>query len=284
MTASARRPKKHVRVQRRNPLGLPALEDLKEVWDRRELALVLAKRDIHSRYRQAWLGSAWAILQPLLHVSMLSIFFGLLARVPSEGVPYFIFCLTGMLVWQYFSATVSVALLNLSSISVMLKKVYFPRLVLPVAATIPQLVDLVITLAIAIILVTCVFHYGSVFSILWLPLFVLLAMVTAFGTVCWFQALSILFFDTRHLIPLIMQLWLICSPVMYSVSIIPEAYRPLYWLNPIATAVAGARWSILNVGDPPSPFQLLSILTALILAVSGGIFYERVSKWFGDLI
>lgn len=274
-----------VRLQRSNPLSLLSLTELKEIWEHKDLALVLAQRDISSRYRQAVLGGLWAILQPLLYVAMLSIFLGRFAKVSSEGLPYFVFCFSGILLWQYLAGTVATSMMHLGSTANLLRKVYFPRLILPLAATIPQLIDVSITFVLTLLIIVFGYHIQlQLDHLVWLPLYALLALATAFGTVCWFQSLSILFFDMRHLIPLLMQLWMVSSPIMYPASVIPESLRPLYWLNPMATVIAGARWSLIGSGDGPVQDQWISVAVAAVLCITGMWFYKRVSAWFGDLV
>lgn len=272
----------HIRLEKRGAFLLPTRAEFLELWEFRELILVLAGRDVNSRYRQASLGGLWAIIQPLLNVIFLSLFLGRLAHMPSDGAPYFIFCLSGMILWQYFASTISSATQNLYTSTSLLKKVYFPRIILPTSAALPHLVDLGVNLLVTLLAIL-VYQHALTANLLWLPPFVLLAVLTAFGAVCWFQALCILFHDVRHLMPLAMQLWLICSPIMYPVSIVPESYRMYYWINPMATAIAGARWCLLGSGEQPSAPQLISVFTAVIFATSGAMFYVRTSKWFGDI-
>lgn len=274
---------RRIRLERRKTFSVPTGAELQELIDHRELIFVLASRDVRSRYRHAALGGLWAVMQPLLHVSLLSVFLGRLARVPSQGVPYFIFCITGMLAWQYFSSVVSNSLLNLGGISALMKKVYFPRLVLPAAATLPPLLDLSVNVVITSLIVFLGYQFVPQPQVLLLPVFLALTIVTAFGTVCWFQSLSLLFPDMRHVTPLLMQLLLITSPVMYPVDLVPESYRMYYWINPLATAIEGTRWCLLGIGSPPSTVQLISLVSAALISVSGAVFYLRVSKWFGDL-
>ncbi len=284
MTHSPEHARQRIRVEKRTIIALPTSAEMTELWNFRELVIVLARRDISSRYRQAILGGLWAILQPVVHVGLLSLFLGRFARVPSEGVPYFIFALSGMILWQYLSGAISSSMMHLGTTSVLIKKVYFPRLVLPASATLPSLLDLCVNLVLTLLVVVLCYQHNPIPQIFWLPLFILLAIVTAFGAICWFQSLTILFFDMHHIIPFAMQLWLVCSPVMYPVSIIPESYRVYYWLNPMSTAIAGTRWCLLNVGEQPSFPQLLSVLTAFFLCFTGALFYMRVSKWFADLV
>lgn len=281
-TSISKPSRNHIRLEKRSAFLLPTRAEFLELWEFRELIVVIARRDVNSRYRQAALGGLWAILQPLLNVIFLSFFLGRLAHMPSDGVPYFIFCLSGMILWQYFASTISSAMQSLLAATSLIKKVYFPRIILPISAALPHLVDLGVNLLVTF-LAALVYQYNPTTNLLWLPLFVLLAILTAFGAVCWFQSLSILFHDVRHLMPLAMQLWLICSPIMYPVSIVPESHRLYYWINPMATAVAGARWCLLGSGERPSEAQLISVFTAIVFAASGAMFYVRTSKWFADI-
>ena len=256
---------------------------LGELWDYRELLLFLAWRDISVRYKQTVLGAAWAIIQPFFAMIVFSLFFGRLAQIPSDGVPYPIFSYTALLPWQYFATTLAGSGDSLVASANLLSKVYFPRLVIPLASVLPPLVDFAIAF---VVLIGMMLFYGIVptWQIVWLPFFMLLALVTSLGAGLWLSAMNVQYRDIRYTIPFITQFWMFASPVVYPSSLIPEQWRPLYGLNPMAGVIEGFRWALLGTETAPGPMIIVSIFVALGLLVSGAFYFRRMEKTFADVV
>ncbi len=256
--------------------------DLAELWEYRELAWILAWRNLASRYRLAVLGGLWALIKPIGNTIVLSLFLGHLARIPTEGLPYPLFALVGILIWQYIASIVATAC-DSASFGDLLSKVYFPRLILPISITIPPAVDLAIA-SLALVLAMCYFGIGPDKHILWLPAFLLLSFVTALGAACWSMALSIRYADAQNVIPYFMNLWLLASPIYYPAALVPADWRLLYFCNPAAGALSGCRWALLGHGEPPGPEMTASAISATVLLLSGAFFFKFMSKKFADSI
>lgn len=256
--------------------------NLRELWEYRELAYFLTWRDIKVRYKQTVLGAAWAILQPLFTMIVFSIFLGRLAGVPSDGLPYPIFAFCGLVVWTYFASSLQYASNSVVDSGNLLKKVYFPRLIIPLAATISGLPDLGIAL---LVLVALMVYFGTVptLAVLLLPLFVLLAMVTALSVGLWLSTLNIQYRDFRYTIPFLTQFWMFATPVAYPSSLVPEQWRALYGLNPMAGVVEGFRWALLGTAAPAWGLMAVSALTVAVLLVSGLFYFRRMEKVFADV-
>jgi lipopolysaccharide transport system permease protein len=256
--------------------------DVKELWAYRELFWVLTLRDIKVRYKQTVLGFAWAVLQPVMMMVVFSIFFGRLAGMPSDGVPYPIFVYTGLLPWNFFSNAISNSGTSLVGSSHLVSKVYFPRLVIPLASIGSSIVDFVIAGAILLLLML---YYGLGWSLnlLLAPAFVAGVVLIALGVGIWLSALNVAFRDVRYVIPFMVQLWMFATPVVYSSSLVPEAWRWLFYLNSMAGFVDGFRSAFL--GKPFEP-QVLAISFAVALGVFlGGIaYFEKVERQFADVI
>jgi lipopolysaccharide transport system permease protein len=256
---------------------------LDELWQYRELLYFFIWRDIKVRYKQTILGAAWAILQPLFTMVVFSIFFGRLAGVPSDGVPYPIFSFAALVPWTFFANGVTQGANTLVGNPDMIRKIYFPRLTMPIAAVLSGLVDF--TLAF-IVLIGMMFAYRitPTVNIIWLPLFLFLAIVTALGVTFWFSAMNVQFRDVVYVVPFLVQIWLFITPVAYSSSLLSEPWRTLYGLNPMAGVVEGFRWALLDTDTAPGAMTLVSALVAIVILASGVYYFRRMERTFADVI
>jgi len=256
---------------------------LRELWEYRDLLFFLAWRDISVRYKQTILGAAWAIIQPFFSMVVFSLFFGRLAQIPSDGVPYPIFSYAAMLPWTYFSSAMSSSSNSLVGSANLLTKVYFPRLVIPLASVIPPAIDFAIAF---VVLLGMMAFYGiaPTWNVLWLPAFLLLALVTALGVGLWLSAMNVQYRDIRYAVPFLVQFWMFASPVTYPSSIVPEQWRALYGLNPMAGVIEGFRWALLGTETSPGPLTAVSVGAALALLVSGAFYFRRMEKTFADVV
>lgn len=256
---------------------------LGELWRYRELLYFFIWRDLKVRYKQTILGAAWAVLQPFLTMVVFSIFFGRLAGMASDDLPYAISAYTALVPWTFFANGLTQASNSIVSNAAMVKKTYFPRLTLPVATVLAGLVDF--ALAFSILLVMMPFYrILPTVNIVWLPLLLLLALLTALGTSLWFAALNVRFRDVRYVVPFLVQFWLFVTPVAYQSDIVPEQWRLLYSLNPMAGVVEGFRWALLGVGEAPGLMVLVSVFVTLFLLVSGLYYFRRVERTFADMV
>lgn len=255
---------------------------LHELWQYRELVYFLALRDIKVRYKQAALGGAWAIIQPVGMMIVFSLFFGRLAKMPSDGIPYPIFAYAALLPWTYFSLTLAQSSQSLVSGSQMITKVYFPRLVMPTASALAGLVDFGLAF---VVLIGMMLYYGvqPTKAISLLPLFLLLALVTALGVGLWLSALNVHYRDIRYTVPFLTQLWLFATPVVYPSSLLSEPWRTVYGLNPMVGVVEGFRWAMLG-NHPPGPMLGVSAAVAFMLLVSGAFYFRRMERTFADVV
>lgn len=260
---------------------LPRL-DLRELWAERELAIILALKDLKVRYQQTFFGVAWALLQPLVAALIFTIIFGRAAQLSTDGIPYPVFVYTGLAIWLYFSSSVSAAAQSMVDNRDLISKVYFPRLLAPVAAMVPGLVDLGISLPIIAVFMA-VWSVAPSFELMLLPLWVLAALVTAFAVGLLLAGLNVRYRDVRFALPFLLQVWLFASPVVYSISLIQGAWRYVYALNPMATIVTGFRWSIAG-GPAPGPEALVSAAVVLLTLVVGFVYFNRVERSFADVI
>src|SRR6266498_3418449 len=231
----------------------------KELWDYRELLYFLTWRDVKVRYKQTALGAAWAIIQPVFMMAVFSLFFGRLAKVPSDGIPYPIFAFCALLPWQLFAHALTESSNSLVANERMLTKVYFPRLIVPIAAVLGGVVDFAVAF---VILLGMMAYYKIVptWAIVTIPAFILLAIMTALGVGLWLSALNVQYRDVRYTINFLIQIWLFVTPVVYPSSIIPAAWRPLYGLNPMAGVVEGFRWALLGKSEPPGVLLAVSVV------------------------
>jgi len=257
--------------------------DLAELWQSRELVYFLTWRDIKVRYKQTVLGAAWAILQPLLTMIVFSLFFGKLAKVPSDGVPYPLFSYSALVPWTLFAGGVTHSAVRLVSSSNMLRKIYFPRLALPVSTVLASLVDFALAFSVLLVMMP-VFGYWPTVNALWLPLLAVLAFVTSLGVGLWLSAMNVQFRDVRYAVPFLVQLWLFATPIAYPSSLLDEPWRTVYGINPMAGVVEGFRWALLGTATGPGPMILVSSLVAVALLVSGAFYFRRVERTFADIV
>jgi len=257
--------------------------NLKDLWEYRDLLFFLAWRDISVRYKQTVLGAAWAIIQPFFSMVVFSLFFGRLAKIPSEGVPYPIFSYAALLPWHYFATAMASSSDSLIGSQNLLTKVYFPRLVIPLASVIPAMVDFAVAF---VVLLGMMLFYRIVptWNIVWLPFFLLLALVTALGVGLWLSAMNVKYRDIRYAVPFVVQFWMFASPVTYPSSLVPETWRALYGLNPMAGVIEGFRWALLGTQTAPGPMTAVSALAALLLLLSGAFYFRRMEKTFADVV
>jgi len=257
--------------------------NLGDLWRYRELLLFLTWRDVQVRYRQTVLGAAWAILQPLLTMVVFSIFFGKLAGMPSDGVPYPLFAYVALVPWTFFANGLTLSSSSLVSNQTLLRKVYFPRLVIPISAVASGLIDFGIAF---VVLLGLAARYGvtPTAHMIWLPALVLLALVTALGVGLWFAALNVLYRDIQYVIPFLVQVWLYATPIVYPSSLVPERWRTLYAINPMVGVVEGFRWALLGTGTAPGPMILVSSAMALATLIGGLFFFRRMEKSFSDVV
>lgn len=272
-----------VPVLRIEPSGGWVSLKLHELWEYRELLYFLTWRDIKVRYKQTVLGAAWAIIQPFFTMVVFSLFFGRLARIPSDGIPYPIFSYAALVPWTFFANGLSQAANSLVSEANLIKKVYFPRLAIPIATVLSGAVDFALAF---VVLLGMMFFYGiaPTANILWLPLFLLLAAVTALGTGLWLSAMNVQFRDVRYTVPFLIQLWLFASPIAYPSSLLPQPWRTLYGINPLVGVVEGFRWALLDTDTAPGPIIVVSFLAAVGLLVSGALYFRRMEKTFADVV
>ena len=256
--------------------------ELSDLWRYRELLFFLTWRDIKVRYKQTVLGAAWAVLQPLLTMVVFSIIFGLLANLPSDGIPYPLFTFTALLPWQLFAFALTNSSNSLVGSQNLISKVYFPRLVIPIASVLPGLVDFVIAF---VVLLGMMFYYQIPLTarILVLPVFILLGVLTALAAGFWLSALNVEYRDIRYVVPFLTLFWQYATPVAYSSSLIPEKWRLLYGLNPMAGVVEGFRWALLGKGEIGS-LLWASVIIVLLLLISGLIYFKRMEDTFADVI
>jgi lipopolysaccharide transport system permease protein len=256
--------------------------DFGELWRYRELAVFYAVRDIRVRYKQTLLGAAWAILQPVLTMVVFSIFFGNLAGVPSDGVPYPIFAYCGLVPWQLFAYALTQSSSRIVEDAQVVTKVYFPRLIVPLASVIAGLVDFAIAFVVLIAMMIY-YHITPSWAILTLPLFAYLALMAALAVGLWLSALNVKYRDVRYTIPFLAQIWLFVTPVAYSSSLVPAKWQALYGINPMAGVVNGFRWALLGK-TPPSPILFVSVAATTVLLIGGLFYFRRMEKSFADII
>jgi lipopolysaccharide transport system permease protein len=256
---------------------------LRELWEYRELLHFLAWRDIKVRYKQTLLGGAWAILQPLTAMVVFSLVFGRLAKMPSDGIPYPIFSFTALVPWMFFASGLSHVSNSLVGSANLIKKVYFPRLVMPIAAVLAGLIDFLLAF---VVLLAMMFYYDIMPTVnaLWLPILLLLAMAAALAVGLWLAAMNVQFRDVRHIVPFLTQLWLFATPVVYSSSLLSEPWRTVYGLNPMAGVVEGFRWALLGTATTPGPMVIVSGLVVLGLLIGGAFYFRRMEKTFADTV
>ncbi len=264
--------------------GITAL-NLRDLWIYRELVLFMIWRDIKVRYKQTLLGATWAVIQPVMTMLVFTFLFGKVAKLPTDGnIPYPIFSYTALLPWGLFVTALNQASRSLTSNHNMITKIYFPRLILPLASVLAGLVDFAIA---SVILVGMMFYYkvAPAWNILWtLPLFLMLAIVTAMGVALWLSAINVKYRDVNYILPFLTQFWLFATPVGYSANVISEKWQLLYSLNPMAGVVNGFRWALLGIGNGPDSALWVSVGISLLILISGLFYFRGMEKTFADTI
>jgi len=252
------------------------------LWEYRELLYFLTWREIKVRYKQTLLGFSWAIIQPLMMMIVFTLFFGNLAKIPSEGIPYPLFNYAALLPWTLFAEGMTRSASSLTSGSTLVQKVYCPRLVMPISGILSPVVDFAIAF---LVLIGMMFYFGypPTIRILWLPAFILLAIITSMGVGLWLSAINVRYRDVRYVMPFLIQLWLFASPVVYSSSLLPERFQILYGLNPMAGVIEGFRWSLLGT-NPPGSLLVTSVIIVIIVLISGAFYFRRMERTFADII
>jgi len=256
--------------------------DFQALWSYRELLYFLTWREIKVRYKQTVLGFLWAIIQPLMMMIVFTLFFGTLAKVPSEGIPYPLFNYAALLPWTLFAEGITRSSLSMVRDVNLVQKIYFPRLVMPAAGILSPLVDFCIAFT---ILIGMMFYYGyaPTVNLLWLPAFILLALLTSLGVGLWLSAINVKYRDVRYAIPFLVQLWLFASPVVYASSLLPERFQALYGLNPMAGVIEGFRWALLGT-EPPGSLIAVSVAIVVVVLISGAFYFRRMEKTFADVL
>jgi lipopolysaccharide transport system permease protein len=257
---------------------------LAELWEYRAVLYFLIWRDIKVRYRQTSIGVAWAIIQPVITMVVFSVFFGRLARVPSDGIPYPLFAFTALVPWMFFANGLTQGTNSLVAAGNLITKVYFPRLLVPTARVLSGLLDLGLAF---LVLLGLMWWYGAIqhpAGLLWVFPLVLLALLAAVGVSLWLSALNVRYRDIQHLVPFLVQLWLLATPIAYPTSLLSERWRTLYALNPMVGVVEGFRAALLSGSGAPAAVVGVSTLSAVVLLVSGAFFFRRVERNFADLL
>jgi lipopolysaccharide transport system permease protein len=257
--------------------------ELPALWEFRELLYFMVWREVKTRYKQTALGVGWAVLQPLLTTAIFTVVFAYFARMPSEGIPYPLFALCGLLPWSYFSQALGRSSVGLVTNANLISKVYFPRLILPIASAATPLVDFLLTLLVVLALMAW-YHVVPTAAIFVLPLFMVMAFGAALSISLWLSALNVKYRDVSHLIPFLIQIWMYASPVVYPTSIVPERWRLLYGINPMVTVVDGFRWSLVGAAPPDPTLALVSIAATLVTMASGLVYFKSTERTFADVI
>lgn len=268
-------------VVRKNETNL-ALK-LKELWEYHELIYFLVWRDIKVRYKQTALGVTWAVLQPFLTMVVFTIFFGNLAKVPSDGVPYPIFSFAALLPWQLFANALSNSSNSLVSNSALITKVYFPRIIMPLSSIISGLVDFLVAF---LVLIGMMVYYGitPTSAVYTLPFFLLLALLTSFAVSLWLSALNVKYRDVKYTIPFLTQFWLFVTPIAYPSSLVPEKWKLVYGLNPMAGVVEGFRWALIGTSGLNWYVMSASVTIVVVLLIGGFIYFRYMEKTFADIV
>jgi len=259
------------------------LRQLVEIWHRREVILLLGRRDLSVRYKQTALGVSWALIQPVVLMVVFSVIFGKVAAIPSDGIPYPVFSYSGLLPWLLFAGSMNAVAMSVVNNRTLVTKVYFPRLALPISATAPVLVDFAISF---VVLVALMVYYGLIpgWGVLTLPLFALLAWIAAMSVGIWMAALNVYYRDFRYIVPFLTQIWLFLTPVIYPMSLTTEPYRTILTFNPMVGVVEGFRWALIGQGSPDWWSIGVSATISFVILVLGIAFFRRMEQSFSDVI
>ena len=256
---------------------------LREVWMYRELLYFLVWRDLKVRYKQTAVGVAWVVLQPLMSMGAFTLFFGKLAKLPSDGLPYAVFYFAALAPWTYFATALTKTTNIVVGSQGLITKVYFPRLILPISGVVSGVVDFGISF---LVLLALVLGYGlrPGLHAIWVPFLLLLAMATALGVGLWLSALNALYRDVGYVLPFVVQFWMLASPVAYPSSLVPAKWQWLYGLNPMVGVIEGFRWALTGHGQPPNELMLASAIAVAVILVSGLMFFQRMEGTVADLV
>jgi lipopolysaccharide transport system permease protein len=256
---------------------------LREVWEYRELLFFLVWRDIKVRYKQTALGATWVIIQPFFTMVVFTVIFGKIAKMPSDGLPYPIFSYAALVPWTFFANGLGKASSSIVGSSNLIKKIYFPRLCIPIASILSGIVDFMIAF---LMLIGMMFYFNIMptANIIWLPFLLLLALMTSLGVSLWFSAIQVRFRDVSFIVSFLTQIWLFATPIVYPSSLLPEPWKTLYGINPMAGVVEGFRWALLSTNTAPGPIIIVSSLAALLILISGSLFFRKMEKTFADIV
>ncbi len=271
-----------VLVQIRPTRGWVSLQ-LKRLWDYRELVYFLTWRDVKVRYKQTVLGASWAIIQPLFTMAVFSLFFGKLAKVPSDGIPYPVFSYAALVPWTFFANGLNMASNSLVSSANLIKKVYFPRLAMPLATVLSGGVDFVLAFAVLVGMIYF-FGMGITANVVYLPFFLMLTFCTSLGVSLWLSAMNVQFRDIRYIIPFLTQLWMFATPIAYPSALLSDRWRTVYALNPMVGVVEGFRWALLGTNTAPGPMVIVSTGASLLLLLTGSFYFRRMERTFADVV
>jgi lipopolysaccharide transport system permease protein len=270
-------------VARIQPTGSFLTLNLRELWDYRELLYFLVWRDVRVRYKQTVIGIAWAILQPVLTMVVFSVFFGQLAKIPSEGMPYPIFYYSALLPWMYFAQALTSTTNSMVANQRIITRIYFPRVILPLAAVLTGIVDFAVAF---VVLLAMLVWYGSMppMAMLLMPFLLVTTVMTALGVGLWLAALNALYRDVQYITPFLVQFWLFASPVVYPSSLVPERWQWLYGLNPMAGVISGFRWALTGTGQAPGVLFLASTFAMLLILIGGILYLQRMEDQIVDMV
>ena len=257
--------------------------NLRDLWEYRDLLYIFIWRDVKVRYKQTAIGAAWAVIQPFLAMVVFSLFFGLLIKIPSDGLPYPVFAYVALLPWQFFAKALTEGSTSLVVNERVISKVYFPHLLVPTAVVLAGLIDFGVAFVI-LLLMMLVYGIVPTLAVLTIPLFLGLAVLTALGVSFWLSALDVTYRDVRYTLPFLTQIWMFATPVVYPSSIVPAGWRALYGLNPMVGVIEGFRWALLNA-PPPDPMMLsVSVIGVIVLFISGVVYFDRMESRLADVI
>lgn len=263
--------------------GWVALQ-ISEIWNYRELLYFLTWRDVKVRYKQTALGVLWAILQPLLTMLVFSLFFGRLAKMPSDGIPYPLFTFTALVPWTFFSTGLNQSSNSLVGSANLIKKVYFPRLAIPISTVLAAVVDFALGFAMLLTMMIAKYHRIPSHNVVYLPFFLLLAFVTSIGVGLWLSALNVEYRDVRYVVPFLVQFWMFATPIAYPSSLLAEKYRWIFALNPMVGVCDGFRWALLGSNTSPGAVILVSTSAAVAVLVTGAFYFRRMERNFADVV
>lgn len=280
LTSPERQPRSHLVIK---PASGWAALSIHELWHYRDLLFILIDRDVKLRYKQTVLGVIWVILQPLVAAIIFAVIFGRFAKLPSDGSPYGVFVFCGLTAWNYFSGALQRGSNSLVSNSQLISKVYFPRLLIPLAHTLAVLIDFAVTLLVLLILMM-LYRIFPTWRILALPFFLSLATLTATGVSLWFSALSVKYRDFMYALPFLVQVWMYASPIVYTTNMIPQQWKLLYSLNPIVGFIEGFRWALLGQSSLTAAMCMITAIASALAFLTGLLFFQRVERSFADVI